>query len=127
MDPGCIVFDEATTMLDPAARQDILHILDELHRAGLTILTITHAMAEVPRAERVIVLQNGQIAMDDEPRAIFAADEVETMGLALPPAADLAHRLRMHIPDFPANILATEELADAVLERRHSAPHHPDQ
>jgi energy-coupling factor transporter ATPase len=126
MNPRCIVFDEATAMLDPAAQQDILHIMDELHRAGLAILTITHAMAEVPRADRVIVLQNGQIAMDDAPRAIFASDRIATMGLALPPAAELAHHLKAHIPDFPATVLAIDELVDAIVERRHYAPHHPD-
>jgi energy-coupling factor transporter ATPase len=116
MDPRCLVCDEATAMLDPAARDGFLDILDELHNAGLTIVSISHSMSEAARAERVIVMSRGQIALDGPPRQVFASDELASLGLELPPAADLARRLRRFLPALPVGLLTPDELADALLE-----------
>ena len=92
--PRILVLDEATTMLDPAGRARVLAILRDLHRQGLTILTITHDMDEAAQAERVIVMQRGRIVMDAAPRQVFArADELRALDLDVPLPVALAARL----------------------------------
>lgn len=110
--PRCLVLDEATAMLDPAGRRDLLDLLDGLHAAGVTLITITHVMDEVARAERVVVLHQGQIVFDGPPRAAFAQPALAAWGLLPPPAAQLAQRLRL--PGCP---LTVAELADALAGR----------
>jgi energy-coupling factor transporter ATPase len=119
MNPRCVIFDEATTMLDPGGRRDVLQIMDELHRAGMTILTITHSMSEAARAERVIAMQGGHIVLDDVPRVVFASELVPP-----PPPTALARRLREHLPRFPANVLTVPELVDAITGVGNGLSHH---
>jgi len=116
MRPRCIVFDEATSMLDPAGRRTVLALLDQLHAEGMTIVTITHQMEEAARAERLIVLHAGQVVCDATPRQVFAdPDALAAWGLGLPPAAALAHTLRSRLPALPASLLTHEELTDALI------------
>jgi energy-coupling factor transporter ATPase len=114
MDPRCLVLDEATAMLDPVGRKTVLHILDQLHRDGLTIVTITHSMAEAAHAERVVVLSQGQIAIDGAPRSVFQSEELPELGLAVPPVAEMARRLRQRGIQLPSGLLTVDEFADAV-------------
>ncbi len=98
MRPRCIVFDEATAMLDPVGRHMIRETMKQLHDEGLTVITITHSMDEVVDAERVIVLDQGQIALDASPQRVFSDTEtLYALGLTLPPAANLAHVLQQHL------------------------------
>ncbi len=113
--PHCLVLDEATAMLDPAGRQDILGILDELNREGMTIITVTHRMEEAVRTQRIIVLQDGRIVRDAAPEEIFSSTELSSWGLLLPPAAELSLRLSRYLPALPQGILTTDELADALM------------
>ncbi len=115
MRPACIVFDEATAMLDPAGRRAVRRMMARLHAEGITVVTITHFMEEAAEAERVIVLDGGRVAMDAPPRSIFAEPaRLAAVGLDLPPAAELARRLRSHCPSLPPEILTIEELAEAL-------------
>ncbi len=129
MRPRCIVFDEATAMLDPAGRRAVREQMRRLHREGLTIVAITHAMEEALDAERVIVLDQGRIAMSGPPEQIFAQEEqLRALGLGLPPAAALAQRLRAAFPALTKGVLTVEDLITAVdaLPRRDEAGETPE-
>ena len=126
MRPRCIVFDEATTMLDPAGRRMALEWMQRLHAQGLTILYVTHHMEEAVLAERVLVLELGRIVRDGPPPEVFADPEVlAALGLEPPPAAALAARLRPYLPGLSANVLRMEELQEGIgkLLRKQTADH----
>jgi len=115
MNPRCLVLDEATAMLDPAGRRELLHLLDDLHGAGMTIVAITHHMVEAVRAKRVIVLDRGAIALDGPPEVVFSdAKRLAGLHLSLPPAAALAARMRDLFPAFPHGLLTSQTLAEAI-------------
>lgn len=121
MRPRCIVFDEATAMLDPAGRRDVRAMMRRLHREGLTIVTITHFMEEALDAERVLVLDHGTLALDGSPAQVFGdAQRLHSLGLALPPLAELAHTLRGVFPALPGGLLRVANLVEAL----DALPHH---
>jgi len=95
MEPDCIVFDEATSMLDPAGRRDIISTMKKLNREkGMTVITITHHMNEAVEADRVIVLDNGVIAADGKPEDVFSqVEKVLAARLAVPQVTELLYRL----------------------------------
>ncbi|MEI7989520.1 MAG: energy-coupling factor transporter ATPase [Chloroflexota bacterium] len=116
MKPRCIVFDETTSMLDPAGREMVMDTMLALHREGLTILFITHSMEEAARAQRVIVMDEGQIVMDAAPPEVFSQGEkLQALKLELPQAASFAQKLRPHFPQLAASILTLDELVEAIL------------
>lgn len=118
MRPRCLVLDEATAMLDPAGRREVLALLRRLHAQGTTIVLITHWMSEATLGERVVVLAEGRVAFDGPPRRLFAdPDRLAPMGLEPPPVAILAARLARYWPGFPSTVLTTEELIDALVPR----------
>ncbi|HEY4430569.1 MAG TPA: energy-coupling factor transporter ATPase [Paenibacillus sp.] len=84
MRPQVIIFDEATSMLDPQGRQQVLAIMQELHRQGLTIIQITHHMEEVLSAKRLLLLHQGRLAFDGDPLAFFETMPVADYQLQLP-------------------------------------------
>ena len=114
MEPRCLVLDEATAMLDPRGRRRLLDLLDELHRDGMTIIAITHYMSEAARAQRVILLHRGRVALDGEPREVLG--HLSDFGLAPPPITSLARRLHRRFPDIPPDVLTPDELATAIVE-----------
>ena len=115
MKPRCIVFDEATAMLDPAGRRTVMEMMHRLHQEGLTIVYITHFMEEAAQAERVVVLDQGQVALDGTPREVFAdADRLVRLGLDLPPAVKAAAVLRAVFPDLPQGLLTLDDLLAAL-------------
>jgi energy-coupling factor transporter ATPase len=119
MRPRCIVFDEATTMLDPAGRQMTLDWMLRLHAEGLTIVYVTHHMEEAALAERVIVLAGGRIVRDGPPRQVFGdLAALAGLGLEPPPAAALAERLRPYLPALPGDILTAAELQAAFESQK---------
>ncbi len=71
MKPRCIIFDEATSMLDPAARENLLQQMNILHKAGTTIIHVTHDMEEAAKAERIILIEKGRLCFDGSPAAFF--------------------------------------------------------
>jgi energy-coupling factor transport system ATP-binding protein len=121
MRPRCIVFDEATAMLDPAGRRTVREMMAGLHRAGLTIITITHFMEEALDVQRVVVLERGCVALDGSPETVFAdVATLRTLDLDLPPAAGLAHILQQHFPALPDGLLTVPALVEAL----DALPHH---
>lgn len=114
--PDVIIFDEATAMLDPRGRADILATIEKLNREfGTTVLHITHYMEEAIRAGRVIVIDDGKIVLDGTPREVFSAvDTVKAAGLDVPQVTELMLEIRKDGFDFPADALTFSEGADAV-------------
>ena len=113
MKPECIIFDEATAMLDPIGRRDVMDIMERLNREeGITVINITHYMEEAARADRVIVINDGVVALDGEPREVFSHIELlHSMGLEAPQGVELLHLLGL---DEAAGALTEEECADAL-------------
>ena len=116
MEPACIVLDEATAMLDPIGRQEVLSTVHRLNREkGITVVLITHHMNEAEEADRVIVMNGGQVAMDGTPQAVFSqVERLRDMGLTVPDTVDLLDRLRRDGVDVPLDALTVEECADAI-------------
>ena len=116
MEPECIVLDEATAMLDPMGRREVLSTVRRLNREkGITVLHITHHMNEAEDADRVIVMDNGQLALDGTPREVFAqVGKLRAMGLTVPDTVDLLDRLRKDGWDVPIDALSVEACADAI-------------
>ena len=112
MRPRCVVFDEATTMLDPAGRRMALELMGQLREGGLTVIFVTHNMEEAAGASRILVMQAGEVVFDGAPRAAFADARLESWGLELPPAAALAKQLRGCLPGLgPMGLTMDEFLA----------------
>ena len=116
MEPECIVLDEATAMLDPVGRREVLSAVHKLNREkGITVVLITHHMNEAEDADRVVVMDDGKVAMNGTPREIFTqVDQLRSMGLTVPDTVDLLDRLRKDGFDVPLTALTVEECADAV-------------
>ena len=116
MEPECIVLDEATAMLDPAGRREVIDTVRRLNRErGITVVLITHHMAEAESADRVIVMNDGQVAMDGAPHDVFAqVDRLHELGLAAPDTVELLHLLREAGIDIPLTGLTVDECADTI-------------
>ena len=115
MQPEVMILDEATAMLDPAGRADVLATVRKLNREqGMTVIWITHFMEEAAVADRVVVLDKGKIALDGTPAEVFSqVQKVKALGLDVPPMAELAMRLRAGGLSLPDGILT---VADMVKE-----------
>lgn len=96
MKPEVIIFDESTAMLDPLGRRDVISIMEKLNREeGITVINITHYMDEAARADRVIVINDGKLALDGTAKAVFSKVELlRDMGLEAPQGLELVHELR---------------------------------
>ena len=118
MEPECIVLDEATAMLDPIGRQEVLSTVHRLNREkGITVVLITHHMNEAEEADRVVVMDGGKVAMDGTPREVFArVEELRSMGLTAPDTVDLLYRLREDGWNVPLAALTVEECADTIVK-----------
>ena len=116
MEPECIVFDEATAMLDPEGRRDTMKIIRYLKKElGTTIVLITHHMDEAAQADRVIVLDSGKIVMDGAPREVFAqVEKIRSLGLDVPAGTSIIYELERAGVDIPIENLTVEECADAI-------------
>jgi len=115
MQPRCLVLDEATAMLDPAGQIQVREILHQLHQEGMTIISATHNMAEAVQAQRVVVLSEGRIAIQGDPRFVFAQEEtLHALQLDVPYPTRMARMLATVIRDFPTDVLTVTELAEAI-------------
>ncbi|MEA2662257.1 MAG: energy-coupling factor transport system ATP-binding protein [Chloroflexota bacterium] len=116
MHPAVLVLDESTAMLDPSGRAEVLEAAQALHRDGVTIVAITHFMSEVVLADRVIVLSEGRVALEAEPRALFSQpDRLRELELDVPQVTEIAARLRARGVDVGLVPLTVAELADAFV------------
>ena len=116
MEPECIVLDEATAMLDPSGRREVLDTVHRLNRErGITVVHITHHMSEAEDADRVIVMDDGNVALDGTPKEVFTQVEaLRSMGLTVPDTVDLLDRLRKDGLDLPLDALTVDECAAAI-------------
>jgi energy-coupling factor transport system ATP-binding protein len=127
MHPQCIVLDEPTSMLDPKGRTDVMKTIEQLNRElGITIVLITHHMEEAARAKRVVVLDHGQVALDDEPANVFyQVDLLKRLKLDVPQITELCLRLRkkgIHLTDRITSVDQCAEALIAALEEQND--HH---
>ena len=116
MEPDCIVLDEATAMLDPVGRQEVLSTVHRLNREkGITVVLITHHMNEAENADRVIVMDDGLVAMEGTPKEVFQnVEALRAIGLTVPDTVDLLDRLQTKGWNVPLDALTVEECADAI-------------
>ncbi len=115
--PRCIIMDEPTAMLDPIGRREIISTIGELNKeAGKTILLITHNMEEAIHADRILVMNDGDIVLEGKPGEVFS--QVETMRnleLDVPQVTEVAYRLNKVGFKIKSNILDIDEFLEAVL------------
>lgn len=117
MKPKCIIFDEPTAMLDPRGRKELVDIIKKQNQEGMTCILITHFMEEAAEADRVIIMDKGQIVMDAPPREIFCKrDELKNLDLDVPMAVELGHRLEAAGIDVPKGIMREKELVDWICQ-----------
>ena len=111
MRPECIVFDEPTAMLDPKGRREVLEIVRELNSQGITTILITHFMEEAAHADKIIVMDRGQVKLQGAPVEIFRSiDVLREISLGVPPVVELAEELRSRGMDVPGDIIEEEQL-----------------
>ena len=117
MEPRCIVLDEPTAMLDPVGRHEVMKTLHELNREkGITIILITHHMEEAMDAHRVLVINDGRIAMDDSPDIVLSQPEqLSEFGLAAPETVQLMWSLNQNGFHLPLSAMSVNACADAIL------------
>jgi energy-coupling factor transport system ATP-binding protein len=115
--PQCIIADEATSMLDPLSRQEIVTLLHQLNREhGLTIIHVTHLLEEAALAQRVVVMEGGQVVLDGPPATIFAdLERLRQLKLAIPEPIELVARLRNIGFPLPAEALTIETIAQELV------------
>lgn len=117
MNTKCVVMDEPTAMLDPYGRQEVMDTIRMLNKErGITVILITHYMDEAVKADRVVVMDKGQIVLDGEPENVFRhVEKLKQLGLDVPQATELAYRLRKAGFPIADDILDEEECAAAIL------------
>ena len=118
MKPECIILDEPTAMLDPIGRKEVMDTVTYLNKKdGITLVHITHYMEEAVNADRIIVMDEGEIVMEGEPRKIFQkVEELKKIGLDVPPMTELAYKIHLKDPSFPTDILTVEEMSAALIK-----------
>lgn len=112
MRPDCIIFDEPTAMLDPSGRKEVINTIRKLNKEeNITIVHITHFMEEAVNADRVIVMEQGQIVLEGKPKEVFSkVKELKGLGLDVPQMTDLANELIKEGIDLPQDILTVDEM-----------------
>ena len=116
MKPDVIILDESTAMLDPSGRREVMNTVHRLNEEEhISVVIITHYMAEAATADYVVVMDKGQIAMSGTPREVFTqVDKVRALGLDVPEMTDLAHMLRKDGFDVRADVLDVDEMVEEV-------------
>jgi len=116
MRPKCIVLDEPTAMLDPNGRKEVLEAVEELRkREQVTVILITHYMEEVIGADKIFVMDKGNVVMEGSPREIFAkVDKLKEYRLDVPQVTRLADELEKRGFPLSRGILSIEELVDEI-------------
>ncbi len=124
MKPECIVLDEATSMLDPIGRKEVMRVLKKLNREdGITVIHITHHMDEASIADRVIVIDEGKIVLEGAPKEVFGnAEKIKCLGLDVPQVTELFNELKKEGFQLPDGVLSVDEafdiLADIIVKKQ---------
>ena len=118
MEPELIIMDEATAMLDPSGRAEVLATVRKLNREkGMTVVWITHFMEEAAQADRLIVMNDGSVALEGTPRQVFSrVEEIKALGLDVPPMAELAQTLRERGMPLPEGILTVSDMVKELKD-----------
>ena len=118
MAPECIVLDEATAMLDPSGRREVLSAIRTLNKErGITVVLITHHMDEAMDADRLITMNDGRLVMDGTPAEVFTqVDALRAMGLAAPDTVELLYGLRQNGMDVPLDALTVDDCTAAICK-----------
>ena len=118
MRPRCIVLDEPTAMLDPVGREEVIDTIQKLNREfGVSVVLITHHMDEAARADRLIVMDQGQVIADGAPRTVFQDVEgLRSVGLTVPETVGLLYELRQEGLNVPLDALSVDECAQAIAK-----------
>ncbi len=116
MHPKCIVLDEPTAMLDPSGRREVIRAVRGLNDVeGITVILITHYMEEVIHADKIFVMDKGQLVMEGTPKEIFSrVERLKELRLDVPQVTLLAHELRKKGLPIPEGILERKELVEAL-------------
>lgn len=120
MKPKCIIFDEPTAMLDPSGRKEVLNAIKQINKEnGITIVLITHYMDEAAQADRIVVMDNGEIKLEGTPRKVFSNVELmKNLGLDVPQVTELAYELKKSGIDISTEILNIDEMVNALCQLR---------
>lgn len=117
MRPDCLVLDEATAMLDPHGRAQVMRTIRQLREAGITIVSITHYMEEAAQADRVLVMSRGRIVMEGTPEQVFSQTErLHSYHLDVPQAAELRDELVKAGIGMPENVITPDRCAEALFQ-----------
>lgn len=121
MQPECLVLDEPTAMLDPKGRAEIISTLHRLNsEKGITVVLITHYMEEAENADRVIVMNDGEIIADDKPKVIFSdVERLKKVGLDVPQTAELLYNLKKNGFAVDTHALSIKEAAEQIISALH--------
>ncbi len=123
MKPKCIVLDEATAMLDPVGRREVMNILKKLNtEEGITIIHITHHMDEAAQADKVMVIDSGECIMYGVPREVFRnVEDMKKIGLDVPQVTELLYELNKAGFKLPMDILTVEEAKECISKALREA------
>ena len=117
MKPEVIILDEATAMLDPKGRREVMDSVCGINKSGTTVVHITHHMEEAAMAERVIVMDGGRVVLDAEPRKVFENCEIlNSVGLDVPHITRLSHELKKFGTDIRSDILTSDEMLEELVK-----------
>lgn len=116
MKPECIIFDEPTAMLDPNGRLEVMETIKKLNKEeGKTVILITHYMEETVEADRIVVMNQGEIALQGTPREVFVqVEKIKELGLDVPQVTELAYELNKEGINIKSDVLNVEELVDLL-------------
>ena len=117
MRPDCLVLDEATAMLDPHGRAQVMRTIRQLREAGITIVSITHYMEEAAQADRVLVMSRGRIVMEGTPEQVFSQTQrLHSYHLDVPQAAELRDELAKVGIELPKEVITPEACAEELYK-----------
>lgn len=117
MRPKCLILDEATSMLDPEGRSEVIRVALDLNRNhGITIILITHNMEETVYSDRIFVMDNGKLVMEGTPAEVFSkGDMIREHGLCLPGIAEVAERLRNAGVNISPGVITGKQLVEEIV------------
>ena len=118
MRPDCIVLDEPTAMLDPSGRREVMNTIHVLNREyGITIVLITHYMEEAAQANRVVVMDDGKVVLDNTPKEVFShVETLKKIGLDVPQVTELAYRLQQAGCPVDVHMISEEECVASLTK-----------